>query len=54
MELLIESGLVSQAKMTNLMKEMHEVVAIIVASIKTLRVNQQASIQNPKSKIQNA
>jgi four helix bundle protein len=54
MELLVESGLVPQAKMTDLMNEMHEVVAMIVASIKTLRGNQQASIQNPKSKIQNA
>jgi four helix bundle protein len=50
MELLVESGLVPQAKMTNLMNEMHEIVAMIVASIKTLRANQR-SIQNPKSKI---
>jgi four helix bundle protein len=54
MELLVESGLVPQAKMTNLINETHEIVAMIVASIKTLRSNQQASIQNPKSKIQNA
>jgi four helix bundle protein len=53
MELLVESGLVPQARMTNLMNETHEIVAMIVASIKTLRSNQQASIQNPKSKIQN-
>ena len=51
MELLVESGLVSQAKMTNLMTEMNEIVAMIVASIKTLRANQRQSIQNPKSKI---
>lgn len=44
MELLVESGLVSQAKMTNLMTEMNEIVAMIVASIKTLRANQQQSI----------
>ena len=54
MELLVESGIVSQAKMTNLITEMNEIVAMIVASIKTLRANQQQSIQNPKSKIQNA
>jgi four helix bundle protein len=51
MELLVESGLVPQAKTTSLMNETHEIVAMIVASIKTLRSNQQASIQNPNSKI---
>ena len=37
MELLIESGLVSESKLTNLMAETHEIVAMTVASIKTLR-----------------
>jgi four helix bundle protein len=50
MELLIESGLVPEPKLANLMGEMNEIVAMIVASIKTLRANQQP-IQNPKSKI---
>ena len=57
MELLVESGLVAEAKLTSLMNDMNEVVAMTVASIKTLRAKlqqQQQSIQNPQSKIQNA
>ncbi|MEW5987861.1 MAG: four helix bundle protein [Chloroflexota bacterium] len=68
LELLVESGLVAEAKLTNLMAETNEIVAMIVASIKTLRDNQggvkpQAITSsmytqdgkqvNPKSKIQN-
>ena len=37
MELLVESELVPAAKLTNLMSETNEIVAMIVASIKTLR-----------------
>jgi four helix bundle protein len=40
MELLIESELVSEAKLSGLMAETDEIVAMIVASIKTLRSNQ--------------
>lgn len=35
MELLVESGIVSQSKLTHLMKECDEITAIVVASIKT-------------------
>ncbi len=45
MELLSESELVPQASMTGLLKETGEIIAMTVASIKTLR--------NPKSAIQN-
>ena len=57
MELLVESGLVAEAKLTSLMNDMNEVVAMTVASIKTLRAKlqqQQQSIQNPHSKINKA
>jgi four helix bundle protein len=47
MELLIESGLVPANKLTSLMSEINEIVAMTVASIKTLRSNN----MNPKSKI---
>lgn len=48
LELLEESDLVSATKLTELKKDLNEVVAMIVSSIKTLRSKQ---IQNPKSKI---
>jgi four helix bundle protein len=52
MELLIESRLVPTSKLASLMSETNEIVAMIVASIKTLRRSQrQPIIQNPKSKI---
>ena len=50
LELLEDSELVKGAKLTDLRKDMNEVVAMIVASIKTLR-SKQSQIQNPKSKI---
>ncbi len=50
MELLIESGLIPETKLTSLMVETNEIIAMTVASIKTLRTK---NIQNPKSKIQN-
>jgi four helix bundle protein len=37
MELLVEAGLVPEVKVANLMAEMNEIVAMTVASIKTLR-----------------
>lgn len=45
MELLVESELVPAAKLTNLMSETNEIVAMIVASIKTLR--SKTKIQTP-------
>jgi four helix bundle protein len=52
LELLIESHIVSENRLSELQKEMNEITAMIVSSIKTLRAKQ-SSIQNPKSKIQN-
>jgi len=37
LELLIESNIVSETKLSALMKDTNEIVAMIVASIKTLR-----------------
>ena len=48
LELLEESNLVKETKLIELKKDMNEIVAMIVASIKTLRSK---PIQNPKSKI---
>lgn len=39
MELLIESGIMKDTELTSLMKEANEIVAMIVASIKTARSN---------------
>ncbi len=47
MELIVESGLMPQEKLTNLMLETNEILAMTVASIKTLRIKS----QHPKSKI---
>ena len=47
MELIVESGLMSQEKLTSLMSETNEILAMTVASIKTLRMKS----QSPKSKI---
>jgi four helix bundle protein len=52
MELLIEAEIFSETKLSNLISETNEIVAMTVASIKTLRETRSA-IQNPKSKIQN-
>lgn len=49
LELLIESEMVPEKKLAELQKEMNEITAMIVASIKTLR--SKLLIQNPKSKI---
>ena len=52
MELLIESGIVSDKKLTPLISDVNEIVAMTVSSIKTLRQRQsQSKIQNLKSKI---
>jgi len=47
-ELLVEAELVAQKKVSELMKEVDEVVAMTVASIKTLK---KTTTTNPKSKI---
>ncbi|MEO1376453.1 MAG: four helix bundle protein [Cyanobacteria bacterium J06635_10] len=46
MELIVESGLLPQQRLTNLMSETNEILAMTVASIKTLRIKS----QHPKSK----
>jgi four helix bundle protein len=54
LELLVESELVPAEKLKSLMSEVNEILAMTVASIKTLRAkanNSQSKIQNPKSKI---
>ena len=52
LELIVASELVPENKMKELIQETNEIVAMIVASIKTLRNNQSKSkIQNLKSKI---
>jgi four helix bundle protein len=47
MELLVEGGFIPAPRLKELLTEMNEIVAMTVASIKTLRS------RNPKSKIQN-
>jgi four helix bundle protein len=54
-ELLIESGLVSETRLSELMQESNEIVAMTVASIRTLQkrngnplINRQSKIENPK------
>ncbi len=47
-ELLVEAGFITEKKIEALKSEIHEIVAMTVASIKTLRAR---AIQNPKSKI---
>ena len=53
LELLVESNIVPESKLSALMNEISEIVAMIVSSIKTLRSKKddQSKIQNPKSKI---
>jgi four helix bundle protein len=50
-DFLVDAGLLSLKRVQPLKAEIDEIVAMTVASIKTLR---RRSIQNPKSKIQNA
>ncbi len=51
MELLVTAGLLPEAKMQYLVSETNEIVAMTVASIKTLHAKKPPN--NPKSKIQN-
>jgi four helix bundle protein len=50
LELLIESEIVPEKKLSALMNDINEIVAMTVSSIKTLRSK---NLDNPKSKIQN-
>ena len=52
MELLIEAEIFPETRLATVISETNEIVAMTVASIKTLRESKSA-IQNPKSKIQN-
>jgi four helix bundle protein len=51
MELIVEAGLLPAEKLNNLVSETNEILAMTVASIKTLR--SKSKVQNLKSKIQN-
>ena len=56
LELLVEGELVPETRLSSLMQETNEIVAMIVSSIKTLRKSNPAAhtvIKNQKSKIQN-
>jgi four helix bundle protein len=50
LELIMESGLVPEKKLVDLTKDINSIVAMTVASIKTLRAGK-SKTQNPKSKI---
>ena len=57
LEMLIEAGLMPEPRLRDLLREANEIVAMTVASIKTLRgragaaAAPQSKIKNPKSKI---
>jgi four helix bundle protein len=53
MELLIESGLVSEARLSGLLQETNEILAMTVASIRTLQKRDGNSPFNRQSKIEN-
>ena len=53
MELLIESGLVSEARLSELLQETNEIIAMTVASIRTLQKRNGSSPSNRQSKIEN-
>ena len=48
LELLIETDLIPQAKLQNLLQETDEILAMTITSLKTLR-HRQSQIPNPKS-----
>ncbi|MDQ3633629.1 MAG: four helix bundle protein [Acidobacteriota bacterium] len=50
LELLIESGIMTEKKLSALMIDINQIVAMTVSSIKTLRINIKKK-NNPKSKI---
>jgi four helix bundle protein len=51
MELLVEAGIIPKEQLKSLMSEANEILAMTVASIKTLKSSRESSIRNPKSKI---
>ena len=51
LELLVEGEIIPESKLRNLMNETNEIIAMVVASIKTIRQGQNG--RNPKSKILN-
>ena len=53
MELLIESGLQSEARLSELLRETNEILAMTVASIRTLEKRDGSSSFNRQSKIEN-
>ena len=53
MELLIESGLLAKARLSELLQETNEIVAMTVASIRTLQTRDGSSPVNRQSKIEN-
>ncbi len=53
LEMIVEAGLLSQKKLTALMKESDEIVAILTASSKTAKANLRKSINNQKSALHN-
>jgi hypothetical protein len=53
MELLIESGLLPEARLSELLQESNEIVAMTVASIRTLQKRDRGSPVNRQSKIEN-
>ena len=53
MELLVESGLVSEARLSELMQETNEIIAMTVASIRKLQKHDGGSPINRQSKIEN-
>ena len=53
MELLVESKLLSPAQAERLLQETDEIIAITVASIRTLQKRSDSSLVNRKSKIEN-
>jgi len=53
MELLIESGLVSAAQISELLQETNEILAMTVASIRTLQKRDGSSPFSRQSKIEN-
>lgn len=51
MELLIDANLISERKLRSLMNEVNEILAMVVASVRTMRrrvPNRKSKIQNPK------
>jgi four helix bundle protein len=51
LELLYESSIAPESRLHNLIQEMNEILAMVVASIKTLRIR--ARNANPQTTIQN-